>query len=139
MKAEFEQLTYTKEMLKEIWEKQIEKFKLLIDGGWTEKKILDFINYLNSTSYSSVLFPGSSLGTLLISKPKCGRLNYQQTLSIKYENLTNLFIMEYTVWDLIDSDDKTKKEIRWNIKCTGIELIPRFHDFLAWNEEWQLQ
>ena len=138
MTADFEQLTYTKEMLKECWEKQIDSFKLLVNAGWTDNRILDFIYYMTTTSYSSVLFPGSSLGTLLISKPKDGKLNYQQTLAIKYDNTTDLFTMEYSDWDLIESADDTKK-IQWNIKCSGIELGQRFQDFLAWNKDWKIQ
>lgn len=138
MIADFEQLTYNDEMLKECWDEQIISFESLVAAGWTDTRILDFINYLRKTSYASVLFPGSSMGNLLISKPKNGKLNYQQTLAIKFDRSTDLFLMEYSDWDLIDSRDDTKKAIQWNIKCSGIELAQRFQEFAEWNKNWFL-
>jgi hypothetical protein len=138
MIADFEQLVYTEKMLKQCWDEQIESFKTLVKAGWTDNRILDFMTWLAKTSHAAVLFPGSSMGTLLISKPKNGKLNYQQTLTIKFDNSSDLFSMEYSDWDLIEPEDDTKKAIQWNIKCSGIELAHRFIEFLEWNKSWSL-
>ena len=136
MIASFEQLTYDDQMLRNAWKEQIEGFKLLVNGGWTRTEIVDFITYVSNTNWASLLFPGSSLGTLLISKPHNGKLNYQQTLAIRYDDILDLFKMQYSDYDTIDSKKEWKNAILWSKECKGIDLIKNFNEFLKWNKKW---
>lgn len=139
MKADFEKLTYDSAMLEEVWKELRNSAKGLVDAGWTSHHILTFIDWFNGNAYSSLLFPGFSLGKLLISKPKDGKLNYQQTLAISYDNRTNLFTMQYSDWDLINSRDELEKAIQWSLKCPGTDLCRHFIEFSRWNNNWGLQ
>lgn len=137
MIADFEKVIYTAEQLRQCWDQQIDNFTSLAKAGWTNDSIIDFINYINTTIYKTTLFPGSSLGTLLISKPKNGYLNYQQTLSISFDKTSGLFTMQYSDWDVISSSADSDKAILWAIKCPGIELEQKFQDFLDWQKNWR--
>jgi hypothetical protein len=136
MTADFEKAFYSRDMLKHCWDEQLEYFTTLTKSGWTHFSILDFIRYIQTTIYATILFPGSSLGTLLISKPKDGYLNYQQTLAISFDRTTELFTLQYSDWDLIESADDSAKAILWTVKCPGIELGQKFLDFLKWKKNW---
>jgi len=136
MTADFEKVIYSPDMLKQCWDKQIDNFQTLAKSGWTHFSILDFIHYIRTTIYKSTLFPGSSLGTLLISKPKDGYLSYQQTLAIKFDKTTGLFTMQYSDWDIINSESDSDKAILWTAQCSGVELGQKFQDFLDWQKNW---
>ena len=136
MTADFEQLTYDNEMLKTAWKQSLYSADKLVKANWTSHHLLSFIEWINGNSYTGILFPGFSLGTLLISKPKNGKLNYQQTLAIKYDNQTDLFTMEYSDWDLIESKEESEKAIKWTLKCPGIDLGRHFIEFLNWKQNW---
>jgi hypothetical protein len=136
MIADFEQLTYTPEMLREVWDNKVKSFQDLISGGWTNEYVLDFINYIRTTEYANIFFPGSSLGTLLISKPTNGKLNYQQTLAISVEN--EKIKLKYSDWDAIDTPDDWKKTVLWIAECHGRELKVKFLEFIEWNTNWRL-
>jgi hypothetical protein len=136
MTADFEKLTYDSEMLKEVWSQNLITANKLVEAKWTSPYLLPFIEWINGTIYSGIFFSGFSLGNLLISKPIFGKLNYQQTLSIKYDNQTDLFTMEYSDWDLINSTEEYNEAIIWTLKCPGNELGRHFIDFLKWNKNW---
>ncbi len=137
MIAGFEQLTYTSEMLREVWDNQVKHFNMLITGGWTNKHVLELINYIRTTKYADMFFPGSSLGTLLISKPKNGRLNYQQTLAISVDKENDKIELKYSDWDTIDNQDEWQKAILWRGECKGDKLKDKFLEFIEWNENWR--
>jgi hypothetical protein len=137
MIADFEQLTYTSEMLKEVWDNLVERFNLLIKGGRTNKHVLDLINYIRTTDYANKFFPGSSLGTLLISKPINGRLNYQQTLEISVDKAKDNIQLKYSDYDAIDNRDDWQKAILWTAECQGDKLKDKFLEFIEWNENWR--
>ena len=136
MVADFEKLIYDAAMLKDVWRKTQNTAKELVDAEWTSHHILTFIDWINENVYSSLLFPGFSLGKLLISKPKSGKLSYQQTLSISYDNRTELFTMQYSDWDQIDSRDDFEKATQWTAKCPGADLCWHFLEFLKWKKNW---
>jgi hypothetical protein len=137
MTADFEKLTYDATMLREAWKGALESARLLVNSKWTSYHILNFINgIIDGSPYAGILFPGFSVGKLLISKPINGKLNYQQTLAISYDNQTDLFTLQYSDWDLIDSPDEFDKAIQWAVKCPGTELIMHFQEFLQWKNNW---
>ena len=136
MTADFEKLTYSAAALKKVWKEIQNKAQRLVDAGWTSYHILSFIDWINQTPHSGILFPGFSMGELMISKPQDGKLNYQQTLSISYDNRIDLFTMQYSDWDKIDSRDEYEKAIQWKVKCRGIDLCRYFLEFLKWNKNW---
>ena len=136
MTADFEQLTYTAKLLKDSWEDKHTYFKLFASHGTVDHGMTDFISWIIQTNHSERLFAGSSMYRLLISKPKNGKLNYQQTLSISFDKPTGLYTMQYSDWDTIDHEKDYKDAIQWKSKCTGIELAARFLEFLEWNKSW---
>jgi hypothetical protein len=136
MIADFEQLTYTPEMLRKEWDKQVDHFESLIASGWTNKGVVDLIEYIRHTNYAETFFPGSSIGTLLISKPEDGKLNYQQTLAISVDNQTNKIFLEYTDWDTIDKEEDWKRTVLWSAECLEGQLEDKFKEFIEWNKKW---
>jgi hypothetical protein len=137
MIADFEQLTYTPEMLRKEWDKQVEHFKSLIAGGWTNKDVVELIEYIRHANYADKFFPGSSIGTLLISKPKNGKLNYQQTLAISVDNQTKQTILQYTDYDTIEREEDWEKSLLWKIESSEGQLKDKFEEFMKWNKAWQ--
>jgi hypothetical protein len=138
MIADFEKIAFSADMLKQCWKDQVENFTALANAGWTDHSIVAFLHYIGTTIYETKLFPGSSLGNLLISRPnKDGYLNYQQTLSISFDKATGFFTLRYFDWDSIDSADDSDKATLWSVKCFGIELGQRFQDFLTWQKTWR--
>jgi hypothetical protein len=136
MLADFEQLTYSPEMLRSAWDKIADTFKLLIAAGWTTNDVLELINYIRTTDYASQLFPGSSLGTLLVSKPRNARLNYQQTLAVKVDDAKTKVILKYSDWDTIDKREDWEKAVIWTTECSGEKLREKFDEFIVWNKNW---
>lgn len=137
MIADFEQLTYTPEMLRKEWDKYVGHFKNLISGGWTNKGVINLIEYIRKKNHADNFFPGSSLGTLLISKPKNGKLNYQQTLAVSVDKLTNKISLSYSDWDTIDKQEDWKSAILWTAECSEEQLVFKFEEFAKWNKKWQ--
>ena len=136
MIADFEQLTYTPEMLRREWDKQVNYFRSLIAGGWTNKAVVDLIEYIRNTHRAGIFFPGISLGTLLISKPENGKLNYQRTLAISVNSQTNKIYLTYTDWDTIDKQEEWERTVLWSAECSEEQLQDKFAEFLKWNEKW---
>lgn len=137
MTADFEQLIYNGEMLKNSWKNQMKHFEKFASNGTVDKGVIDFITWILTTNNSEKLFAGSSMWNLLISKPKNKKLNYQQTLKIQFDNRTSLYEMEYSDWDSIDKEDDYEKAIIWKTKCIGIELPIKFLEFIKWNKNWR--
>lgn len=136
MRADLEQLTYDADKLKSVWKEISLNAKPLVEARWTSHHLLTFIDWINQNTYSGILFPGFSLGKLLISKPRNGKLNYQQTLAIAYDNQTELFRLQYSDWDTITSQDEYEKAIQWTAKCPGTDLCTNFLEFLKWKSNW---
>lgn len=138
MTADFEQLTYTSEMLKNSWKEQLVIFENLSKTRITEYGLSNFIDWIIRTAYySERLYAGSSMWRLLIRMPKPnGKLNYQQTLEIQVDSKTSLYTMKYSDWDIIDNRDDYEKAVVWKTKCTQIELINKFIEFIHWNKDW---
>ena len=137
MIADFEQMKYSSEMLRKVWDNQVENFKNLISGGLTNNYVLEFITYIRTSEYAGRFFPGTSLGTLLISKPRNARLNYQQTLAISVDKENGRIRLKYSDWDTIDSSEDWEKAILWTVECDGEELKSKFIEFLEWNKSWR--
>ena len=137
MTAYFEKLVYTSDILRSSWEDQLVIFKNLKITRTPNQGISNFIEWILRLHYSEALFASSSLWRLMISKPTTyGKLNYQQTLKIEFDSRIALYTMEYSDWDTIDTKEDNEKAILWKTKCTWIELVPRFKDFLHWNTQW---
>jgi len=137
MTEEFEKLTYNSEMLKKSWKDQLVLFEKLNKSKISEYRFANFINWILRTRYSEELFVASSMWRLFISMPKPnGKLNYQQTLKIEFDNGTGLYEMEYSDWDTISDKDDYELAILWRRKSAGNELINNFLEFINWNKRW---
>ena len=112
-------------------------FKKLNESKIKDYGFTNFINWILRTRYSEELFAGSSMWRLFISKPTTeGKLNYQQTLKIEFDSVTSLYKMEYSDWNIIDIAEDYEKAIIWTRKCTGLELISNFLEFIELNRNW---
>ncbi|MAL58552.1 MAG: hypothetical protein CMC14_00740 [Flavobacteriaceae bacterium] len=132
--AYHEKLTYSPEMLYSEWNKIAERFADLIKGGWANETVLDLIDHIKNSKYSSEFYPGSSLGRLLISKPENGKLNYQRTLSVETKMNEKEIVLEYSDWDTIN--DKSENPVLWRTECQPENLIEKFDEFIKWNKNW---
>jgi len=136
--SENEQHLYTPAMLQVAWDKLVPYFQSFLDTPFSNEAVIGLVEYLSTSQYATRFYPGSSLGTLLISKPEPdGRLNYQRTLAISVDNNTNLIQLEYSDWDTIDDEADWKKAIIWTATCEGPELKTTFEAFIAWNTAWK--
>ena len=136
MFAAFEKLTYTPDMLHESWTKFYKNYQDLLPGGFTSQEIVDLVKYISESKFSYHLFPGSSLGRLLISKPRQGKLNYQQTLTIELKWNSGIIKLTYDDWDTLNAGDKTSNAILWTKECSGKQLFDNFNEFVSWNKSW---
>lgn len=134
--GDFELQTFTPEMLQAEWDALPSRFLKLVSGGWTDISIINLIEYIRLSGYAKTLFPGTSSGTLLISKPRAGILNYQQTLSIFFIKETKSYVFEYSDWDKVDSLEKSVEAIKWSADCLAEQLIDKFKAFVIWNNNW---
>ena len=76
------------------------------------------------------------MGTLLISKPTNGRLNYQQTLAISISEEKGKIELEYSDWDKINNRDEWRNAILWKAECYEDKLKDKFLQFIKWNKNW---
>jgi hypothetical protein len=136
MNANFEKLTYNTDMLRNSWKDQLGNFTIFASSNNADKGITDFISWIYKNNYSKNLFAGSSLFTLLINKPKNGKFNYQQTLSISFNDSTRIYEMQYSDWDTIERHEDSDNAILWEAKSNGAELPMKFLEFMNWNKNW---
>ncbi len=137
MIADFEKLAYSGEMLSIAWDDVFKIYKQLEHSNFTTVELLELITWIKSTSLSKFLFPGMSLGRLLISKPdKQGKLNYQQTLTIAYNPKSDNYDFTYSDWDIINTKSEYQKAIIWRLACKRDHLITGMETFLEWKPEW---
>ncbi|MGV7105755.1 hypothetical protein [Flavobacterium sp. U410] len=122
-------------MLHSEWSKIEERFTDLIKGGWANEKVLDLIEYIKSSKYSTEFYPDSSLGRLLISKLENGKLNYHRTLTVKTKMNQKEIILEYSDWNVIK--DKSENPVLWKAECQPRNLIEKFNEFIKWNKNWR--
>ncbi len=137
MIADFEQLSYTSEMLADRWNDISKIYEQLGDSNFAMNELLELVNWIRSTNLSQFLFPGTSLGRLLISKPdEQGKLNYQQTLKIGFHQESGNYDFSYSDWDLIDKNSEYQKAILWSNSYKPDELRNGLEEFLVWKPEW---
>jgi hypothetical protein len=121
-------------MLNREWERNIERLELLLYAGWTIEEILNLTVYIYKSPISQILYPGTSMGKLLISKPINGILNYNQTFSVTPDIEKNKIYMKY-----LSRKDKNSvdRETMWNYECSSNNLIEKFNEFMEWNIDWK--
>tara|TARA_R100000935_G_C2713494_1_gene115035 strand:+ start:63 stop:485 length:423 start_codon:yes stop_codon:yes gene_type:complete len=132
--AYHEKLIYSTDILQLEWNKMSNRFVDLIKGGWANEKVLDLIEHIKNSKYSSEFYPGSSLGRLLISKPENGKLNFQRTLTVETKMNKKEIVLEYSDWDAIK--DKSENPVLWRNECQPENLIEKFNEFIKWNKNW---
>jgi hypothetical protein len=131
---ERQKIHFNSQMLNEEWDNISEDFHLIVNGGWANEKMINFINYVKKSKYSSQLYPGTSLGVLLISKPENGKLNFQRTLAIDSKKNQNKVTLKYTDWDTIETEKEDPT--LWEEECDFVELEIKFEEFMKWNKYW---
>lgn len=134
MVTNFDNTIFTAEMLKHEWLRCTERIEALLYAGWTLKEIWNLSNYIYESSFAFILYPGTSMGKLLISKPIDGKLNYNQTLSIIPDVESNKIYIKYYKYK---DNNILEKEILWRKECLENNLINRFNEFMNWNSDWK--
>lgn len=134
MITNFDNTLFTPEMLKHEWWRSTERLKSLLYAGWTLEEILNLANYIYESPMALTLYPGTSIGKLLISKPINGFLNYNQTLSITPDLQNNKIHIRYFKFI---NEDLINREIVWYYECTKNNLIEKFNEFMNWNNDWK--
>ena len=95
MITNFDNTFFTPEMLKQEWWRSAERLKSLLYAGWTLEEIWSLSNYIYESPFAYFLYPGTSLGKLLISKPVNGKLDYSKTLHVIPDVMNNNINLKY--------------------------------------------
>src|SRR5258706_1019303 len=117
----------TSDQLKKEWANVLSTFDLFIDGGHKLRPIRFIVRHIIEQGYDKVLFPGTSLYSLLISIPIDNKVNYNMTLQIKFDELTEELKFKFSDWTGMDrhSTDRhstdLKKQIKWEETCQATE------------------
>ena len=125
----------TADFLQKQWREISRSLESCIPGQWSNQAMVDLANYISNSKTSQSLYPGISMGTLLISKPVNQKLNFQKTLAISYlKNGKNH--LSYTDYNVIENKDDWKKTILWEKECDEKNLEKTFLEFITWKKNW---
>lgn len=95
------------------------------------------MEHIINAGYSKGLFPGTSMHSLLISIPSIGKVNYQHTLHIGYDELTEMVKLSMKIWPNKDrSTEDLKDAVKWSTTCQPSELVDTFEHFLNEHPDW---
>jgi hypothetical protein len=130
---------YAPAMLSHEWSEFENRYLSLCKTGFTNMAIMELVIHVRK-DYATQLFPGSSLGKFLLSKPDAdGRLNFQQTLFAEKDWLSDKVTLAYQDFNTSLLTDSSRTHILWRTECySGEELIERFEEFVRWNKSWNL-
>lgn len=112
----------SEESLRKEWLDVLSRFELLINGGHKLRPIRFIIRHIIDKGYDKVLFPGTSMYSLLISLPVDSKVNYDKTLKIEYNSLDETLKFRYSDW--IGTDRRNadlRKRVQWEETCQATE------------------
>lgn len=131
-----ELLIHTPAMLRYRWQLTLDKYKDFLENNCKPEALVELVEYILTQDYADKLYPGTSIGNLLISKPIDGNLNFQKTLKISDRHYDNKLELRYSDLDLIDNRDDYKNAILWKVDCYEYQLIKKFEEFISWKKDW---
>ena len=131
-----ELLIHTPVMLRNRWQLTLNYYKDFLENNYKPEAFVELVEYILTQDYADKLYPGTSVGNLLISKPIDGKLNFQKTLKISDRHYDNKLELRYSDLDLIDNRDDYENAILWKVDCYEYQLIKKFKEFISWKKDW---
>ncbi|NBP67142.1 MAG: hypothetical protein EBU52_00195 [Cytophagia bacterium] len=131
------EVTTVDNLIKE-WEEILKFYDGLIENNFKLRPIRFIVRHIIEKGYNQVLFPGTSLYSLLISIPRDKRINYDRTLQVRVDELRN--ILKFTFTDHTGLDRSTAQRhqyLKWEETCQLTEGIALFESFLTENIDFK--
>ncbi|SKC84391.1 hypothetical protein [Ohtaekwangia koreensis] len=128
----------TVDKLKKEWDNVLSLYDLFINGGHNLRPIRFIIRHIIERGYNMIMFPGTSMYTLLISLPEDNKVNYNKTLRIEFDQRTENLKFRFSDWTGIDRQNADlKKQIKWEETCQATEGSSLLESFLADNMDFR--
>lgn len=117
--------------LESSWKDILSSFDLLIDNGHKLRPIRFLIRHIIEKGYSTDLYTGSSLWSLLISLPKDMTIDFTKTLKVEIDQLTS------KVQFIYHSKMPRPDEAHWKEECQLTEIVDTFEFFIDGESDWK--
>lgn len=117
------------DQLKDEWTRVLSTYDLFIDGGHKLRPIRFIVRHIIEKGYDRHLFPGTSMYSLLISIPRDSKLNFNKTLRIDFDHLTETLTFRFK--------DRTNESTKWEETCQATEGSDLLESFFADNEDFR--
>ena len=128
----------TSDNLREEWKRVLSTYDTLIDNQHKLRPIRFIIRHIIERGYDSMLFPGTSLYSLLISIPSDNKVNFNKTLKITFDEQTETLKFTFSDWTGVDRQTMdAKKLIKWTETCQATEGSSLLERFLADNVDFR--
>lgn len=119
----------TSDQLRNEWANVLLTYDLFINGGHKLRPVRFIVRHIIDRGYDRVLYPGTSMYSLLISIPVNDKLNFNKTLKIEFDQLTENLKFTFK--------EKAKTQINWEETCQATEGCDLLERFLTENEEFR--
>lgn len=119
----------TSDQLRNEWNSVLSTYDLFIDGGHKLRPVRFIIRHIIEKGYDRVLFPGTSMYSLLVSIPVDNKVNFNKTLKIEFDHLTEELRFKYI--------DRTNGQTKWEETCQATEGSDLLENFLTDNEDFR--
>jgi|JI9StandDraft_1071089.scaffolds.fasta_scaffold409041_2 hypothetical protein len=120
----------TSDQLRNEWTNTLSTYDLFINGGHKLRPVRFIVRYIIEKGYDRVLFPGTSMYSLLISIPIDNKVNFNKTLKINFDHLTETLKFKFI--------DRTTGQIGWEETCQATEGSDLLESFFADNKDFRL-
>ncbi len=128
----------TKDILTKEWERVLSTFDMMINNGIKLRPIRFIIRHIIEKGYNETLFPGTSLYSLLISIPTDNKIDFNKTLRIEYEQLTETLIFKFSDWTGVDRQSTDlRTRVLWEDTCQATEGVSILETFFTDNEDFK--
>jgi hypothetical protein len=117
--------------LESSWKDILSTFDLLIENGHKLRPIGFLIRHIIKKGYSTELYAGSSLWSLLISLPKDMTIDFTKTLKVEIDQLTSTVKFRYQCE--LPRPDQPK----WEETCQLTEILDAFEYFIEMQKDWK--
>jgi hypothetical protein len=126
--------------LKSKWSETLSFYDEMINNGHSLRPIRFLIRHIIDRGFDELYFPGTSLFTLLISVPADNKINFDKTLSVQVDELTNTVNFKYK--DLTglnrQNEKDLEKSLKWSETCQLTEASDTFEYFLSISPDWNV-
>jgi len=116
--------------LESSWKDKLSFFDLLIENGHKLRPIRFLIRHIIEKGYSTELYAGSSLWSLLISLPKDMTIDFTKTLKVEIDQLASTVNFRY------QCELPRPKQPKWEETCQLTEIIDTFEYFIDMQKDW---